>query len=171
MKQLSKLPRFAAATCWTVLSVACVAQTESNKQTPSRQSTAIAEAAERSNVEVTLERHAATVEVRVKSTVPFQDHAMPPILVIGDSAFGRSRHPADGDLNVLIFTIDADEYEALPDGAEVSIGYLSPSARLVPGERRSVTARPAAPRIQPSQVQSGRRRAGALNTRDLQVTP
>jgi hypothetical protein len=174
MTALPKLQRLAATACLSVLSVACVAQTESNKQQPSRQTAVRSDATEHSNrMEVSIERHATTVEVRVVSQAPFQDHAMPPVLVIGDRAFGRSNHPPDGQANVLIFTIEAAEYDALPEGAEVSVGYLSPSARLAPEQRlsRSATTGASGPRIEPNQVQANtRRRAGVLHTRNLEVT-
>jgi hypothetical protein len=158
-----------------ILSVACAAQTESSTEPPRRAATVATEATERNaRLEVTLERQATKVEARVVSAAPFHDHAMPPVLVIGDRAFGRSRHPPDGQANVLIFTIDAAEYDALPEGAEVSFGYLSPSARLVSNRPLSPFAAGtgrASPHIEPGQVQANRRRVGVLQTRNLEVTP
>lgn len=163
----------AALACSASLSVACVAQTESNQSAPARQSTDLTAAADQNaQLRITVERRDATVEVRVESATPFQDHAMPPVLVIGDSAFSRSRHPPDGQANVLIFTIDRGEYDALPDTAEVSVGYLSPSAKLGSGRSLARSAGGSAfPRVEPSQVQSGRRRAGVLDKRRQEVTP
>jgi hypothetical protein len=118
-----------------------------------------------------IERRAGTVEVRIESTEPFPFGALPPVLVIGDKAFGRSKNPPDGSPNVLIFMLDATEYAALPAGAEVSIGYLSSSARLVPGKPASGSAPATGPRIRPSQVEANRRRLGALRDGGMEVLP
>jgi hypothetical protein len=122
-------------------------------------------------MQASIERRAGIVEIRVESTEPFPFGAMPPVLVIGDKAFGRSKHPPDGQLNVLIFMIDAAEYAALPAGAEVSVGYLRSSARLVPGKPGSGSTPPTGPRIQPSQVQANPRRLGVLQDGGMEVLP
>jgi len=119
---------------------------------------------------VSIERSPSTVEVRIEATEPFASGAMPPVLVVGDRAFGRSKNPADGNPNVLIFMIDAAEYAALPAGAEVSVGYLRSSARLVPGEQASGSSPPTGPRIQPSQVEA-KRRLGVLQDGGTEVLP
>jgi hypothetical protein len=121
-------------------------------------------------MQTSIERRASTVEVRIEAAEPFAVGAMPPVLVIGDKAFGRSKHPADGRPNVLIFMIDAAEYAALPAGAEVSVGSLRSSARLAPGNEASGSSQPTGPRIHPSQVEASRR-LGVLQQGGMKVLP
>jgi hypothetical protein len=118
-------------------------------------------------MQVSIERSASTVEVRVEASEPFPFGAMPPVLVIGDKAFGRSKSPADGRSNVLIFMIDAAEYAALPAGAEVRLGSLKSSARLAPGEPASGSSPPKGPHIDPSQVEASRRLGVLQNGREV----
>jgi hypothetical protein len=187
MKQQS-MASLSAAACSILLSLACSSQTEPGEPTQ-RQSESVSQApvsqapAARAPVptnaplragvplQTSVARQANTVEVRIESTEPFPFGALPPVLVIGDKAFGRSKYPPDGTPNVLIFIIDAAEYAALPAGAEVSLGYLSSSARLAPGKPASGFAPATGPRIQPNQVQASRRRLGALQDGGMEVVP
>jgi hypothetical protein len=184
--------RLAAAACATLLSLGCSSQAEQDElanrqsesvsQAPVSPPTSQAPAARPpisgsaalkpgGDMHASIERQAGTVEVRIDSTEPFSFGALPPVLVIGDKAFGRSKHPPDGSPNVLIFMLDAAEYAALPAGAEMSVGYLSSSARLAPGKPASRSAPATGPRIQPNQVQANRRRLGTLADGGLEVLP
>jgi hypothetical protein len=162
---LAPLPAVAAA--WALLSTGCLSQTEGGEATAG-QSTPLSKAPRGVGMQVSIERRASTVEVRIEAAGPFALGAMPPVLVIGDKAFGRSKHPADGRPNVLIFMIDAAEFAALPAGAEVSVGSLRSSARLARGEEASGSSAPAGPRIHPHQVEA-RRRLGVLAQGGMEV--
>jgi hypothetical protein len=187
MKQQAQASLVAAA-CSILLALACSSQTEPGEptqrqsqsvsqapvsQTPAARAQLPGSAALRAGVgmQTSVARQANTVEVRIESAEPFPFGALPPVLVIGDKAFGRSKNPPDGTPNVLIFMIDAAEYAALPAGAEVSLGYLSSSARLVPGKPASGFAPATGPRIQPNQVQASRRRLGVLQNGGMEVLP
>ena len=100
-------------------------------------------------------RKGDTVEIEIQADRPFEFGAMPPVLVIGKSAFGRSHFPADGNLNALIFVVEAAEYDALSAEARVSFGYLDATAEL---ESPPKGARGAArtPKIRPDQVREPR---------------
>jgi len=115
-----------------------------------------------------------TVEVEVMASRPFPDRAMPPVLVIGDRAFGRSRNPPDGRPDTLIFTIDARDFEALADDSEVTIGFLSSSARLsspVSPGAGAARASASGPHIRPDQVEKTKRRVGKFRKAAGEVVP
>ena len=121
----------------------------------------------------TVRRVGATVEIEVTASSPFRTDAMPAVLVIGDQAFGRSWNPPDdGRPDTLIFGIDAADFDALPDGGEVSVGYLHPSARLIP-RAPAGTARGAAARggYTPEKVGPGRGIVGRLRKARMEIAP
>jgi len=117
------------------------------------------------------------VEVEVSADKPFPDRSMPPVLVIGTKAFAHSRNPADGRTDVLIFTLESTEFDALPDNAEITFGYLHPRARLVPGRapgpagQGAIVGGPRAPTVRPDQVDPNTVRVGSLRKATLQVLP
>jgi hypothetical protein len=167
--------------CWTLLSLGCATEPEAGETTarhsdPDLHARALrtpvskAIAQRRIEMSTSIERKANTVEVRVEAGEPFLIGAMPPVLVIGDKAFGRSRF-AEGRVDVLIFLIDAAEYATLPAGAEARVGYLSSSARLEPGKPASGSAPATGPRILPSQVEPNRHRLGVLQAGGMKVLP
>jgi hypothetical protein len=128
------------------------------------------------NVHASIRRVGTLVEVEVTADELAKPTTMPPVLVIGDAAFGRSRYPSDGLRDTRIFMIDAAEFDALPDDAEMTVGHLSPTARLEePAPVRSTTGASAAgaasPKIRPNQVQSGRKRVGNLRNDKQDVLP
>jgi hypothetical protein len=125
-----------------------------------------------SNMKATIRRLGATVEIEVTSNSPLGAGAMPPVLVIGDRAFGRSRNPPDGRLETLIFTIDASEFDALSDSSQVSVGTLHPSARLSApppaGGAQNMTSQPL---ITPQQVAPNQQVLGRLRKATMDVAP
>jgi hypothetical protein len=71
----------------------------------------------------------SAVEITVTSSEPFPVRALPPVLMIGDARFARSRHPDDGSLGTLIFVIPIEDFALLNDGDPIRVGYgLSPAA-------------------------------------------
>jgi hypothetical protein len=135
-------------------------------------STAASGATSAGGLTATVRRVGGVVEVEVSSDTSLGDGAMPPILVIGDRAFRRSRNPPDGRLETRIFTIDAAAFDALPEGAEMSLGTLHPSARLtVPPAGGTADGTPAAPAVTPQHVAPGRRLLGHLSRARMEVAP
>jgi hypothetical protein len=159
-----------------VLVLGCMTQAEGD-EAEHRQAVSTA------NVHASIRRVGTLVEVELTADELAKPTSMPPVLVIGDAAFGRSRHPSDGRTDTRIFMIDAAEFDALPDDAEMTVGHLSPAARLkepapirsMPGPSATSASASAAgaasPRIRPDQVQSGRRRIGALRNDKQDVLP
>src|SRR5258706_15590881 len=80
------------------LALGCMGQTEGE---PGASGSSL-QAPASSTLQTTVRRMGDVVEVEVKSDRPFRDSAMPPVLVIGDKAFGRSRNPPDRRLDTLI---------------------------------------------------------------------
>jgi hypothetical protein len=71
----------------------------------------------------------SAVEITVTSSEPFPVRALPPVLMIGDARFARSRYPDDGSLDTLVFVIPIDDFALLNDGDPIRVGYgLSPAA-------------------------------------------
>jgi hypothetical protein len=108
------------------------------------------------------------VEVEIQADRPFEFGAMPPVLVIGNSAFVRSRYPADGNLHTLIFVIAADEYEALSSDARVSFGYLKSSVEFEfsPNQKGAAIA----PKMRPDQVKEPHLQLGNLRKRQMEIS-
>jgi hypothetical protein len=106
-----------------------------------------------------------TVEVEVVSDTAVGVGAMPPVLVIGDRAFGRSRYPADGNPKVLIFTIDPKDFDQLADNSEISLGVLG-HGPVAPPDPGSLSG----PRIRSDQVRTALR-VGIMRTNPPLVQP
>jgi hypothetical protein len=70
------------------------------------------------------------VEVEVTSSESLDFGADSPVLVLGDRGFNRSRHPADGNMNVLVFILDAEEFDSLSPSAAVGLGQADSLAAL-----------------------------------------
>lgn len=165
----------------TGLLLGCVAQPGNNQESSSADATSsqsVSQALSTSDLTVNVRRLSSVVEIEVSAKQPFPDRAMPPILVIGNQAFGRSRNPASGRLDTLIFTLEVSEFDGLPEGAEVSLGYLRPKARLVEGAAASASAatarmagRAPTPSVRADQVESSRRSLGRLNKSSSKVLP
>jgi hypothetical protein len=157
----------------------CVAQSENSQDSPSgHASQSVSQALAASDLTVSVRRLGSVVEIEVSAKQPFPQRAMPPILVVGNQAFGRSRNPANGRLDTLIFTLEALEFDGLAEGAEVSLGYLRPKARLVEGGAASsgaaaarMAGRVPAPRVQAEQVEPSRRSLGRLDKSNATVQP
>jgi hypothetical protein len=126
-----------------------------------------------SGLRASVRRTSTTVEIEVTSDTPFQNGALPPVLVIGDQAFGLSRTPPDGREDTLIFLLTPAELDAVADG-EVRVGYLAPGARLSLPPQRSAgggaLSAQTSPQIRPDQV-ARQRRVGVLRKRTLEVVP
>lgn len=151
--------------------VGCMAETEGNPKAGQAQQQALVT----SDLHAVIRRVGSDVEVEVTAPEPFPDRAMPPVIVIGDKAFGRSRASADGHAETLVFTIDAEEFDALPDNSDVSVGFLSSAARLLSPDLASSGNTPSAaergPTIRPDQVEAKRRRAGTFRKSRQEVVP
>lgn len=65
----------------------------------------------------------SAIEIEVQSSREFPVGGQIPVLLVGTKEFAKSRHPEDGSLNTLIFTLEADEFEQLPDGEAVTVGF------------------------------------------------
>lgn len=141
------------------LALGCMAHVESDASESQQELTAAPD------VHASIRRVGTLVGVEVTADELAKPTSMPPVLIIGDAAFGRSRHPSDGQRDTRIFMIDAAEFDALPDDAEMTVGHLSPTARL------EESAKGASPRIRPHQVQSVRKRIGALRNDKQDVVP
>ena len=63
------------------------------------------------------------VEIEVHSTTEFPVRANIVVLRIGGKEFTRSRNPADGSLNTLIFTLTQGEFAQVNQGDAVSVYY------------------------------------------------
>jgi hypothetical protein len=63
------------------------------------------------------------VEIELHSTREFPVRAEVVVLRIGTREFLLSRPPADGSLHTLIFTVAAEDFAAVPDGAPVVVKY------------------------------------------------
>jgi hypothetical protein len=66
---------------------------------------------------------AAEVEIELHSSHEFPIRAEVVVLRIGSSDFMKSRSPADGSLNTLIFSVPADEFAQLSNGAQMTVRY------------------------------------------------
>lgn len=172
--------------CWHALLASgflagCVAQSENNQESPTGYAKAPQSASQgltASDLTVSVRRLGSLVEIEVSAKQPFPDRAMPPILVVGNQAFGRSRNPANGRLDTLIFTLEALEFDGLPEGAEVSLGYLRPKARLVEGGAAAsgaaaarMAGRVPGAQVRADQVEPSRRSLGRLNKSSSKVLP
>ncbi|HKO53272.1 MAG TPA: hypothetical protein VJV79_36430 [Polyangiaceae bacterium] len=170
------------ATLAAALLAGCVTQSESNQESPadyaSGPSQSSSQALAAGDLTVSVRRLGSTVEIEVSAKQPFPDRAMPPILVVANQAFGRSRNPANGRLDTLIFSLEAREFDGLPEGAEVSLGYLHPKARLATsgaassgmGAARMAGQTPTA-QVRADQVEPSRRSLGRLNKSSSKVLP
>ena len=125
------------------------------------------------DLNATVRRLGDLVEIEVRASHRFPDRAMPPVLVVGDRAFARSRNPPDGRADTLIFTMPAADFDGLPNDADVSIGYLSPSARLATSPPPYAAGAPltweSMPRIRAEQVESARRRVGKFRKAEQEI--
>jgi hypothetical protein len=65
------------------------------------------------------------VDIEVHSSRPFPVRDDVIVLRIGDKDFLRSRAPADGNLNTLIFSLSAAEFSQLKDGDRMTVGFAS----------------------------------------------
>jgi hypothetical protein len=180
-------PSFVRLGCWqaalaSCFLAGCVAQSENSQESPAGFSNGPSQSASQalvaSDLTVSVRRLGSTVEIEVSAKKPFPDRAMPPILVVGNQAFGRSRNPANGRLDTLIFTLEAPEFDGLAEGAEVSLGYLRPRARVVEGAPASAGAAAArtagrvpAARVRADQVEPSRRSLGRLDKSSSKVQP
>lgn len=123
-----------------------------------------------------IRRTNSTVEIEVTSDQPFSNAAIPPVLVIGDNTFGRSRTPVDGRQDTVIFVIDAADFDKLPDGGNVTVGYLGPNALVAApvasSARRAAMAADtvSAPKIRADRVVE-QRPIGLFSKNTLEVKP
>jgi hypothetical protein len=65
----------------------------------------------------------AEVEIELHSTVEFPVRDEVVILRIGNRDITKSRPPADGSLNTLIFSLGTAEFDRLPDGGPMTVRY------------------------------------------------
>jgi hypothetical protein len=75
------------------------------------------------NAVTRIERVAGGVVIVVTSSTPFPGRAWPPLLHVGDRAFGRSRSPADGSLGTLIFMLSEDEFAETRTGDRLIVAF------------------------------------------------
>lgn len=66
---------------------------------------------------------AAGVEIELSSNRMFLPQGELLVLKVGAAEFSLSRYPAGGDTGTVIFSLTAQEYDALADGAPVSVQY------------------------------------------------
>lgn len=169
-----ELLRRAGCLCLTTafaLSAGCIAQPEPADEAVGRQSERVTVAPpSKVTLRAKIRRSSDVVDVEVSASQPFPDSAKIPALVIGDQVFASSRHPADGRTDTLIFNIDRALFEALPDAGEVSVGYVSPSARLTPGTRTGLAAL-RTPDVSLAQLHPARAKVGKLAKGSLEVLP
>ena len=74
------------------------------------------------NVVKSIRARGPAIEIELHSSREFPVGGQVLVLTVGKKEFAKSRHPADGSLNTLIFTLDADEFEQLPDGETMTVG-------------------------------------------------
>jgi hypothetical protein len=65
----------------------------------------------------------AEVEIELHSTAEFPVRDEVVVLRIGNRDIFKSRPPADGSLNTLIFSLGSADFDRLPDGAAMSVRY------------------------------------------------
>lgn len=65
----------------------------------------------------------AEIEIELHSTQPFPILDQVVVLRIGNQDFLKSRSPEDGSLNTLFFSVSADAFAQLPDGARMTVRY------------------------------------------------
>jgi hypothetical protein len=65
----------------------------------------------------------SNIEITLTSSRKFPMRAALPTLVIGTQRFEGSRYPADGSMSTLIFILTSSEFQALADGAPMSVDY------------------------------------------------
>ena len=65
----------------------------------------------------------AEVEIELHSSVEFPVRDEVVILRIGNRDITKSRSPADGSLNTLIFSLAAADFDRLPDGGPMAVRY------------------------------------------------
>jgi hypothetical protein len=66
---------------------------------------------------------AAEVEIELHSSQEFPIRDQVVVLRIGNLDIMKSRSPADGSLNTLIFSLPADQFAQLADGAQMTVRY------------------------------------------------
>ena len=69
-----------------------------------------------------------SVEIELESSKQFEVRDDLIVLRIGDQDFSLSKTPKDGSLNRLIFMLPAKAFEALPDGAAMTVSFRSDNA-------------------------------------------
>lgn len=70
----------------------------------------------------------STVEIELESSKQFEIRNDIIVLRIGDKEFTRSKTPKNGSLHRLIFMVPANDFAALPDGAEMNVSFRSDNA-------------------------------------------
>jgi hypothetical protein len=155
----------------------CMSPSEAGNSSPATVTVQASQAmrANSSSLKAIVRRSPTVVEIEVTSSTPFLNGAIPPVLVIGDKAFGLSRTPPDGRNTTMIFLLTASEFDALVDAKEVSVGYLGAGAIVTTGQppqmgRANAAAVQFGPEIRPDRV-TARRRVGQFNKSLLEVTP
>jgi hypothetical protein len=63
------------------------------------------------------------VEIEIHSTREFPIRDQVVVLRVGDKEFLRSKTPANGSLNTLIFMLTPAQFDALADGAAMTVKY------------------------------------------------
>ena len=66
---------------------------------------------------------AAVIEIELQSSKEFPMRDQIVVLRIGNKDFMRSRSPANGSLNTLIFMLTPEDFGQLADGASMSVRY------------------------------------------------
>ncbi len=157
------------------LASGCATQPDRGEDSVAQQSDRLtaspAASASKATLRAKVRRSTDVIEVEVSSSEPFRETAMPPALVIGSKVFLSSRNPPDGRLDTLIFSISPADFDALPDSAELAVGYVSPSARLTPVSVPAGKAAAPSSRASVEQLQPNRARVGKLTKTSLEVSP
>ena len=75
------------------------------------------------NVVKSIRASGSAIEIEVQSSTEFPVRGEVLVLAIGKKEFSRSNPSPDGSLNTLIFVLDAEEFEKLPDGEPITVGF------------------------------------------------
>ena len=77
----------------------------------------------RENTVRSIRARGGVIELELYSSEGFALRAQRPILRIGDKEFTRSRYPADGGVDRLVFILTEEEFAALPDDADLTVRH------------------------------------------------
>ncbi len=75
------------------------------------------------NVVKSIRASGFAIEIEVHSSTKFPVRGEVVVLAIGKKEFSKSKPAPDGSLNTLIFVLDPEEFEKLPEGEPMTVSF------------------------------------------------